>query len=117
MARGILCSANLSGSFYDPLSWVVMNGQDKLCDTCRQHVAIRRFLDFSQGVPRERRLCVDCLVMYPLSMGELLELNEHLLKHDGKCELCGNRACVAQGLPGESTRHVFCGECAERHYS
>jgi hypothetical protein len=88
---------------------------DQLCDTCRQNVAIRRFIDFQYGRPRERRMCADCLVMHPLSPIELLELTSRIFA-TGKCEICGDQPFSVGGMPGETgvtRRAVLCRKCSD----
>ena len=86
---------------------------NELCDTCRQHRAIVRFVDTEMGSPRNRQVCATCFSGYrPASADELIDMDTILLLQ-GKCERCGKPAFCAGGIPGPD-RHVLCKGCADQ---
>ncbi len=86
---------------------------NELCDTCRQHRAIVRFVDNETGSPRDRKVCATCfLARRPSSDLEMIDINKVVLLQ-GKCERCGKPAFCVSGIPGPD-RLVLCQECAEQ---
>ena len=84
---------------------------NELCDTCRQHRAIVRFVDTEMGSPRNRQVCATCFSGYrPASADELIDMDTILLLQ-GKCERCGKPAFCASGIPGPPSSSVqgLCG--------
>ena len=75
---------------------------DELCDTCRQHRAIVRFMDTHLGSCRNRQVCVSCYAGYRAAVDVMRR---------GKCERCGKPAFNMRGIPGPD-RHFLCVECS-----
>ena len=86
---------------------------DQVCDACRQHRAVIRFVDTDMGVARCRRMCATCFSGYHSTTGaELIDIDKLVLLQ-GKCERCGKPAVCASGIPGPD-RLVLCEECADK---
>jgi hypothetical protein len=86
---------------------------DILCDTCRQHIAVRHFIDADyQFGPVERHICLDC--PRPISAGDDALLSKRIVE-GGRCQICSTPAFSVSGIPGPS-REVLCQQCASQRY-
>ena len=89
------------------------NQQVDLCDVCRQHRAIHRFVEADMVRPRDRQVCATCFTGYHATPASaLIDINK-VIYAQGKCEKCGGRPFSISGIPGPD-RRVLCYECAER---